>query len=498
MKFSFIKTPTMTSETVIVPIFQDNEFSSQASDLNQITNGNLSKATKSNHFKGKQGALLEILAPSTLECDRLLLLGMGKKQELTQKDFQDLGGKIYAYLSRTPDESVEINMTGIMGKNLSGAQAVAHMAYGALLRSWRFDKYRTKENDETIPSLATAIIVTDEPEEAEELFKSLAFVAEGIFLTRELVSEPPNVLYPESYAEKVTELKNLGLEIDVLTEKQMQKLGMNALLGVGQGSFRDSYLVTLQWNGADDSDEAPLAFVGKGVCFDSGGISLKPANGMEDMKYDMGGSAVVVGLMKALASRKANVNAVGVIGLVENMPDGNAQRPSDIVTSMSGQTIEVLNTDAEGRLVLADALWYTQDKFKPKLMIDLATLTGAIIVALGSEYAGLFSNNDEISERLTLCGEETGEKVWRFPLHSNYDKSMDSDVADVQNISKEKGAGSITAAQFLQRFINNTPWAHLDIAGVAWTRKSLPTCEKGATGFGVRLLDTFVRRYYEA
>lgn len=498
MNFTFSNQASLELDTIVVGAYKEGELTEQAEDLDDKTDGLIVKAIKSHYFKGKQGSIVEIIAPSSLDYRRILVVGLGEKGKGTESQFQDIGGKIYAHLSKTPDESICIDLGDLSGRGISSSDIAAHMAYGALLRSWRFDKYRTQEKDEDIPSLASGIIVVSQPKEAENKYNTLCCIAEGIFLARELVSEPPNVLYPESYAKIISELKSIGLEIDILDEKHMHKLGMNSLLGVGQGSTRESLLVCIKWNGSKDKNEAPLAFVGKGVCFDTGGISIKPALGMEEMKYDMAGSAVVVGLMKALANRKARLNAIGVVGLVENMPGGNAQRPSDVVTSMSGQTIEVLNTDAEGRLVLADALWYTQSKYKPKLIIDLATLTGAIVVSLGSEYAGLFSNDDEISKQLYECGEETGEKVWRFPLHENYDRDIDSDVADVANIGKGRGAGSITAAQFLQRFVNNVPWAHLDIAGTAWTKKALPTCNKGATAYGIRLLDKFISKYYEA
>jgi len=320
-------------------------------------------------------------------------------------------------------------------------------------------------------------------------------VVEGVYLTRDVVTEPPNVLYPETLAARCKELEELGVVVEILNEKKMAKLGMGALLGVGQGSVRESFLVTMRWDGGP-KNKAPVAFVGKGVTFDTGGISLKPGPGMEEMKWDMGGSGTVLGLMKALAGRKAKVNAVGVVGLVENMPDGNAQRPGDVVTSMSGQTIEIHNTDAEGRLVLADALWYTQQEFKPQAMIDLATLTGAILIALGNEYAGLFSNDDTLSAQLISAGQASGEPVWRMPLGDAYDKLLNSDCADMKNIGG-RNAGSITAAQFLQRFVKDTTWAHLDIAGMAWSSKDRPTVPKGATGYGVRLLDRFVSDVYE-
>ena len=369
--------------------------------------------------------------------------------------------------------------------------------FGLNLKSYTFNKYKTL-NKEKINKKILFKIISSHREKIQKEYKYFDAIKEGVFLTRDLVSEPPNVLNPKRYTEEIKKLSKLGLKVEILNEAKLKKLGMHSLLGVGQGSENESFLVVIKWNGAKSNFGKPLAFVGKGVCFDTGGISLKPAKFMEEMKYDMGGSAVVVGLMKSLALRKAKVNAVGVVGLVENMPDGNAQRPGDIVKSYSGKTIEVLNTDAEGRLVLADALTYTEEKFKPKFIIDLATLTGAIIISLGEEYAGLFSNNDELSKNIYKSSENVNEKVWRLPLHKNYDKLMDSPIADVQNINYAGGAGSITAAQFLQRFIlNKTPWAHLDIAGMAFSKKAANLNPGGATGFGVRLLNNLIKEYYE-
>ena len=369
------------------------------------------------------------------------------------------------------------------------------LAYGALLRSYQFAKYRTKKRPLKKHSLTALKVSVKGAAAARRAFSPLGKVADGVFFTRDLVSEPPNELYPATFAREVRKLTSLGVKVEVLGEKQMAKLGMGTLLGVGQGSRRESQLVVMQWNGGPKSRK-PVAFVGKGVTFDTGGISLKPPAGMGDMKWDMGGAGTVSGLMKAVAGRKSKANVIGIIGLVENMPDGNAQRPGDVVKSMSGQTVEVLNTDAEGRLVLADALWYCQDRFKPRFMVDLATLTGAIIVGLGHEYAGMFSNDDTLSERLTAAGETTGEKVWRMPLHDAYDKMLNSDIADMKNIGG-RDAGSITAAQFLQRFTNKVPWAHLDIAGMAWSNKTADTVPKGGTGYGVRLLDRLIKDHYE-
>ncbi|MBI1954003.1 MAG: leucyl aminopeptidase, partial [Proteobacteria bacterium] len=336
---------------------------------------------------------------------------------------------------------------------------------------------------------------TEHVKQATHSFSQLGCVTEGVFKTREVVTEPANVLYPESFAKSVQQLQEIGVKVEIFGEKEMKKLGMNALLGVGQGSVKESQLVIMQWQGLK-KDTAPLAFVGKGVTFDSGGLSLKPRTGMAEMKSDMAGAGTVLGLIQALALRKAKVNVVGIIGLAENMPSGTAQRPGDIVTSLSGQTIEILDTDAEGRLVLADALWYAQDRFKPKVMIDLATLTGAIVIALGHEYAGFFSDNEELALQILESSKATGEKLWRLPLHESYDKTLDSDIADVKNLGSD-GAGSITAAHFLKRFTNKVPWIHIDIAGTAWSKKDQPLWAKGATAFGVRLLNHFVTQYYE-
>ena len=365
------------------------------------------------------------------------------------------------------------------------------------LRDYGFNKYFVKKKEGKDLTLSAVEVRTPDASKATKHFGTCSKIVAGNHFTRDLVSEPANVIYPKTLAAKAKELKKLGVDVKVLGEKEMAKLGMGALLGVGQGSARESQLVIMEYKGAKNKKEAPVAFVGKGVTFDTGGISIKPAGGMEDMKWDMGGSGVVIGLMHALAARGAKVNAVGVVGLVENMPSSTAQRPGDVVTSMSGQTIEVLNTDAEGRLVLADALHYTNTKFKPKFMVDLATLTGAIIVALGSSKAGLFSNNDTLAAQIEDAADATAEEVWRLPVGDFYDEQINSDIADMQNIGADREAGSITAAQFLQRFVGDTPWAHLDIAGVAWRKKGTETSAKGATGWGVRILNELVKENYE-
>ena len=408
----------------------------------------------------------------------------------TSLDYEKLGSQLYIFLKNNRfDKSFFVsNSTFLTNVQLE------KLLHGAQLKSYEFNIYKT---DKTKNETNNLYIVGDKSKKSNVLRNKLSSLLEGVFLTRDLVSEPGNILHPDEYAKRITKLRKFGLKVVVYDKKKLKKLGMNALLGVGQGSVRGSYLVTIEWNGKKNKSK-PLAFVGKGVCFDTGGYSLKPAKFMEDMTYDMAGSATVVGLMKTLALRKSKINAVGVVGLVENMVSGNAQRPGDIVKSYSGKTIEILNTDAEGRLVLADALTFTEEKFKPQFIVDLATLTGAIIVSLGSEYAGLFSNNDKLSKQLIDAGESVEEKLWRMPLNENFDKLINSKNADMQNINYVGGAGSTTAAQFLQRFIiNKTPWAHLDIAGMAFSKYAGSLNSSGATGYGVRLLDKFVEDNYE-
>jgi len=413
------------------------------------------------------------------------------KKNLETSDIESLGAEFHGFINYDKKSEYSVNSDSVSSKfkNFLG-----HFLHGLKLKSYEFIIYKSKKNKKiiSINVIGNRNKVTIQN---ELRFKA---IEKGTFFARDLVSEPPNVLNPKEYANRLLKLRKLGIKVTVYNESQMKKLGMHSLLGVGRGSINESFLVTLEWNGNKKDKKAPLSFVGKGVCFDTGGISLKPAKFMEEMKYDMAGSAVVAGLIQTLATRKAKVNAVGVVGLVENMPGGNAQRPGDIVKAYNGKTIEVLNTDAEGRLVLADALSFTEAKFKPRFMIDLATLTGAIIMALGEECAGLFSNNDELSNRLFKVGKKVKEKVWRLPLHENYDKLMNSPIADIQNINYSGGAGSITAAQFLQRFVTNkTPWAHLDIAGMAFSKKAANLNPGGATGFGVRLLNQLIEEHYE-
>ena len=412
------------------------------------------------------------------------------KKDVKTSDIENLGAKFHGYINYDKKNEYFVNTETISSKIKN---FVGYFLHGIKLKSYEFNIYKSKKNKKNV-SINVAGNKNKISFQDQLRFKALE---DGTFFARDLVSEPGNILHPDEYAKRINSLKKFGLKINIYDKKKLKKLGMNALLGVGQGSIRGSYLVTIEWEGVKNNSK-PLAFVGKGVCFDTGGISLKPAKFMEDMTYDMAGSATVVGLMKNLAVRKAKVNAVGVVGLVENMPGGNAQRPGDIVKSYSGKTIEILNTDAEGRLVLADALSFTEKKFKPKFMVDLATLTGAIIVSLGSEYAGLFSNDDKLSNQLIEAGDKVDEKLWRMPLHKNFDKLIDSKNADMQNINYVGGAGSTTAAQFLQRFIlNKTPWAHLDIAGMAFSKYGGALNSGGATGYGVRLLNKLIEDDYE-
>ncbi len=453
------------------------------------------RAAKVEKFTGKPRKTLSLAAPQGVEADRLVVVGLGAPKDIAEADWARLGGVTLARLTGAQPH-ILLDLPG--GEAIAPA-AAGDFSLGLALRGYRFDRYKTAKKDENGDSAdapETVVVLLADADGAKSARKAARAVAQGVNRARELVNEPPNVLNPEEFARRAGELSQLDVAVEVLGEKELTELGFGALVAVGQGSRFESQVVVLRWNGAGD-DSQPVAFVGKGVTFDTGGISIKPAASMEDMKGDMAGAAAVVGLIHALAKRKAKVNAVGVIGLVENMPDGKAQRPGDIVTSLSGKTIEIINTDAEGRLVLADLLWYVQGRFKPQFIVNLATLTGAIIVALGQENAGLFSNDDELSDRLTAAGKTTGETVWRLPLSPEYDKLIDSKFADVKNTGG-RFAGSISAAQFLQRFVNDTPWAHLDIAGTGMAAKQTDTNQSWGSGWGVRLLDRLVRDSYEA
>jgi leucyl aminopeptidase len=452
----------------------------------------LARVARAERFTGKSGASLDIVAPAGLKVSRLVAIGIGKG-DLKARDAVKLGG---VAMGKIPGSSPEATIVADLPGGPMRPQQAADVALGATLRGYAFERYKTKRREgEEPPAKANVTVGVADVAAARRAWRRQGALADGVVIARDLVNEPANVLYPEEFARRASTLRKVGVAVEVLDVRAMRKLRMNALLGVGQGSAHESRVVVMRWNGAKRA-AAPLVFVGKGVTFDTGGISIKPAASMEDMKGDMAGAACVVGLMHALAARKAKVNAVGAIALVENMPDGKAQRPGDIVTSMSGQTIEIINTDAEGRLVLADVLHYVNKRFKPTFMVDLATLTGAIIVALGQEHAGLFANNDELAERLLKAGEETGEKVWRMPLAPEYDKLIDSKFADVKNTGG-RNAGSITAAQFLQRFVDQTPWAHLDIAGTGMGSPQSDINKSWASGWGVRLLDQLVAANYE-
>jgi leucyl aminopeptidase len=491
LDITFAKPALPKSGALVLLMGEGEQPSGLWQQIDEATGGAIARALKAAEFKGAKGKTCTILAPGA-GLSRVVAVGTGKPAALTAHVLNEAGGHAAGAVLREANAAIATGM-------LQPAQA-AEVALGAVLRSYRFDRYRTKEKPEDKPKLAKLALLTSEPPRAKSAWDPLQGVAKGIFISRDLVSEPPNVLNPAEMADRCRKLSELGLKVDVLGPREMAKLGFGALLGVSQGSVCEPRMVVMQWNGvsgnARKSKGKPVAFIGKGVTFDTGGISIKPAGGMEDMKWDMAGAGTVIGLMAALAGRKAKVDAVGLVGLVENMPSGSAQRPGDVVKSYSGQTIEVINTDAEGRLVLADVLWYCQEKFDPRFMVDLATLTGAMIVALGHEYAGMFSNDDALASRLEAVGKSTNEKLWRFPLDDAYDKLIRSDIADMKNIGG-RPAGSISAAQFIQRFVNKKPWAHLDIAGVAWSTRDAPTIPKGATAFGVRLLDRLVAEHYE-
>ena len=485
--------------TLVVLAGDGLAFGPAARGIDERTKGALTKAARAAGFSGKLKSSIEVLAPAGIEAQRIVVVGTGRIANELERLL--LGGYVFAQIvARQVESAALVAEPADFGEAGPDAFA-ADLALGAALRSYTFKKYRTRKDDndqaaDARNGLQTLTVLCSKPDAAAKAYAARKAIAEGVFLARDLVNEPANILGPVEFAERMRDLADAGVAVEILDTEQLEALKMNALLAVGQGSVRPSRVVVMQWNGGKSKRAKPLCFVGKGVCFDTGGISMKPAAGMEDMKGDMGGAACVAGLMLALARRNAAVNAVGLIGLTENMPSGTAQRPGDIVTSMSGQTIEVLNTDAEGRLVLADVLWYAQERFKPRLIVDLATLTGAIMVALGKEYAGLFSNDDKLAKELDAAGQATGERVWRMPLAKAYDKLIDSKTADMKNIGGRHG-GAITAAQFLQRFIKDTPWAHLDVAGTAMDSTRNEINQSWASGWGVRLLDRLVADAYE-
>jgi len=485
--------PLKATGTLVVYVAEGAAPAGGAADVWKATGLDWQKVSAAASFKGKQGQVIDLLAPAGVAADRLLVLGSGKaEQGASLSAWTDRGGSLAGKLTAIKASKAAV----LLDDAEATPERIGELAAGLRLRHYKFDRYKPTKPDDNGNGALTVTLHVDAKSAVDKAIADRQATAEGTLLARDLIHLPPNVLGTLEFAAEAAKLAELGVEIEQLDEKAMRKLGMNALLGVAQGSARPPRLVIMRWNGGK-AKEQPIAFIGKGVVFDSGGISIKPGLGMEDMKGDMGGAAAVTGLMHALASRKAKVNAIGVIGLVENMPSGTAYRPGDILTAMSGTTIEIVNTDAEGRLVLADALWYTQDRFKPKFMINLATLTGAIGVALGNDHAGLFSNNDELSGKLLAAGLATGEKLWRLPMGAAYDKQIDSRFADIKN-SGGRPAGSITAAQFLARFVNDVPWAHLDIAAVALASPTSETNTAWASGFGVALLDRLVRDNYEA
>lgn len=452
----------------------------------------VSRAAATASFTGKAMSTLDLIAPADTGLDRLIVVGTGKLADLKEKDWLRLGGTAMGALGKAKAATVVLERPD--GGKLEAGQA-ADFALGMRLRGYSFDKYKTPKDDGAEAQPVAITIATAEANAVRAVWNALSGVADGVLLARDLVNEPANVLGPVEFAARAGDLAKLGVEIEILNEKELKKLKMAALLGVAQGSVRPPRVVVMRWNGAKAKDR-PLCFIGKGVVFDTGGISIKPAGGMEDMKGDMGGAAAVTGLMHALAARKAKTNAIGIIGLVENMPDGNAQRPGDIVTAMAGKTIEINNTDAEGRLVLADLITYAEGRFKPRFMIDLATLTGAVIIALGHQHAGLFASDDALATAISAAGDATGELVWRLPLGADYDKLIDSKFADMKNTGG-RPAGAITGAQFIKRFVKDTPWVHLDIAGTAMDSPQTEINKSWASGWGVRLLDRLVRDQYE-
>jgi leucyl aminopeptidase len=490
------------AKILILPIFENSEINAYTAKLNANCNNLLTTAMgSSNNFKGQKGQFLDVYLPSEINgVERIILLGMGMRTDFDLARARDIGGKLALQCNNNKIEKAAVIIENLELENISDSEVAINIAFGAKLRNYGFYKYyaiKQEEHQLYLKSLSFGL-AHDATNVQDTFLSRFEKIADAVHLSRNLTSEPPNVLTPKAFADIALELQQYGVKVTILSESEMKSLGMHALLGVAQGSINAPYIAIMEWKGNTNNNEFSTAFVGKGVTFDTGGINLKPTSGISDMKTDMTGAAVVTSLIKALATRKAKVNVIGAIGLVENMPSGSAQRPSDVVRTMSGQTVEVDNTDAEGRLVLADVLWYVQTQYRPNIVIDLATLTGAISVALGDITAGLFSNSDTLALQLSKASEKSGEKIWRLPMGKEYDKQIDSDIADIKNVGSGRGAGSITAAQFLKRFIHdNVAWAHLDIAGVSWVKNSSDLSPKGATGFGVRLLEQFIWDYVE-
>ncbi|WP_338664219.1 leucyl aminopeptidase [Pararoseomonas sp. SCSIO 73927] len=495
LDIAFAKPTLPESGALVLPLAEEDLGGGLVAEWDRLLGGHLARGISAAEFKGRKGSSTTLYAPGG-GLSRLVLVGLGKREALDATAAEAAGGAAVTALGKEGIAAIDARA---LSARAPGAPSPADIALGAVLRAWRFDRYRTTEKAEDKPRLSAVKVLCDDPGAAKADWASRRAVAEGVFLTRELVSEPANILNPPEFADRLRRLEKLGVEVEVFGQKDLEKLGFGSMLCVSQGSAQPPRMVVMRWNGSDQKKKGskPIAFIGKGVTFDTGGISIKPAGGMEDMKWDMAGAGVVSGLMAALAGRKAKVDVVGLVGLVENMPSGTATRPGDVVTSYSGQTIEVINTDAEGRLVLADVLSYCRKRFDPAFMVNLATLTGAIIVALGNEHAGLFSNDDGLAQRIQDAGKAVGELAWRMPLGDAYDRQIRSDIADMKNVGGGRAGGSITAAQFIQRFVDGCPWAHLDIAGVAWSGKDQPTVPKGATAWGVRLLDRMVAEHHE-
>ncbi|HEY7689282.1 MAG TPA: leucyl aminopeptidase [Dongiaceae bacterium] len=497
MKTSFAKPGTAAPGAVAVGIYHGLQQSGAARRLDRQSGGALSRALAASRFRGQIGDILTVAPPRAIKARSLILVGLGKMAALDGLAAERAAGALAAHVLATGETDLAIEVDAPEGSTVDGARLAAHVANGVRLRSYRFDRYRTTEKPDRKPRLARLAVHSADPAGGRRAYAPLASTTDSALFIRDLVSEPGNVVYPASFAARARELKSLGLKIDVLGRDGLKKLGMNAMLGVAQGSINEPQLVVLEWQGAGKGGGAPIAFVGKGVTFDTGGISIKPAGGMEEMKYDMAGAGAVLGVMRSLAARGAKANAVGICAMVENMPGENAQRPGDVVRTMSGRTIEVIDTDAEGRLVLSDALYFAHARFKPRAIIDLATLTGSIVVALGHEHGGLFGNDGKLADQLLAAGIATGEKLWPMPLTDDYRDLIKSDIADWKN-DGGRWCDAINAAMLLKQFVGGTPWAHLDIAAMAWTKEDRPTIPKGATGYGVRLLDRLVADCFES
>ena len=506
MKISFapLGTPSKGSLIFFVPYAKDSSSTCILMDsgrsIDNAAEGAISRAIETAKFEGNVNSILQIEAPSRLSVNRILLVGVGESSKITRLILQRAGASAINALSKFKESEAYMSIDPYPSLNMKPSEIAAEIACGARLGSYRFTEYFTKPSSvRSALTVENLFLMAENSEESETIFNLRNELAEGVKLARDLVSEPGNIKYPEAIAKDIEALSEFGIEVDIIRRPSLEAMGMGALLGVSQGSIREPIVGVMRWNGSlKGPKEPPVALVGKGVTFDTGGISLKPSGGMEEMKYDMAGAGAVIGALRAIAGRKAKCNVIGVVGLVENMPDGAAQRPGDVVKTMSGQTIEVINTDAEGRLVLADVLWYTQSNFKPRAMINLATLTGAVVVSLGTHMAGVFSNDLELANKLVNAGKLVGENVWQLPLDPRYDKEINSEIADMKNVGKGREAGSITAAQLLERFVEDTPWAHIDIAGMAWMKRSDdPVVPKGASGFGVRLLDQLISSNFE-